>query len=139
MLCMGGVQSESVEPLMAVSGVRPRGSSRRPSAFSGLWISVAASAFARTAIQLALSWITFEVTGSLFMVGVVAAVRMAPLLAIGIPAGIVADWFDRRRLVVGVTVGSTAVALGVAALLASGLLMVPIILAVALALGVLDT
>lgn len=116
-----------------------RPTSRRPSNVTGLWISVAANSFARTAIQLALSWITLELTGSLFMVGVVAAVRMAPQIPLGIPAGVVADWFDRRRLVVGVTVASSVVALGVAALVASDRLILPIIMAVAISLGLLDT
>jgi MFS family permease len=111
----------------------------RPSAYAGLWISAAGSAFGRTAIQLALSWITLEVTGSLLMVGAVSAVRMAPQIPFGIPAGIVADWFDRRRLVAGVTVAGSAVALSAAALAASGRLVVPLIMAVAVALGLLDT
>jgi len=111
----------------------------RPSPFAGLWISVAASAFARSAIQLALSWITLEITGSLFLVGVVAAVRMAPQMPLGIPAGIVADWFDRRWLVVGVSAASAAVTLSVVALAASRLLIFPIILIAAVALGLLDT
>src|SRR5256885_1302081 len=97
-------------------GVRP--GLRRPSDFAGLWISVAASAFGRMAIQLALSWITLEMTGSVFMVGVVAAMRMAPQVPLGIPAGMVADWVNRKRLLVGISAVSSLVAFGISALAA---------------------
>ena len=123
----------------AATSVDARPRPRRPSAFAGLWVSAAAGSFARTAVQLALGWITLEATGSLFMVGVVAAVRMAPQIPLGIPAGIVADWFDRRRLVVAVAAASAVVTLGVSALAAAKLLILPIILAVALAVGLLDS
>lgn len=86
-----------------------------------------------------MSWITLEVTGSLFLVGVVAAVRMAPQIPFGIPAGIIADWINRRSLVVGVTTASAIVALVVATLAATGWLVFPVILTVAIALGLLDT
>ena len=44
--------------------------------FAGLWLSAAAGSFARLMVQLVLSWITLESTGSPFLVGVVLAVRM---------------------------------------------------------------
>src|SRR2546423_8028621 len=102
----------------AMPRVRP--GLRRPSDFAGLWISVAASAFGRMAIQLALSWITLEVTGSVFMVGVVAAMRMAPQVPLGIPAGMGVDWVQRKRLLVGISAPSSLVAFGISALAASG-------------------
>ena len=112
---------------------------RRPPPLAGLWVSAAANSFARTAIQLALGWITLQLTGSPFMVGAVSAVRMAPQVPLGIPAGMLADWFDRRTLVVAVTIASTVVALALAWLLGSSLLLLPIVLGAALAVGLLDT
>src|SRR5688572_25355046 len=106
---------------------------------AGLWVSAAANSFARTAIQLALGWITLQLTGSPFMVGAVSAVRMAPQVPLGIPAGMLADWLDRRTLVVTVTAASTAVALALAWLLGSGLLLLPVVLGAALVVGLLDT
>src|SRR5688572_26261589 len=106
---------------------------------AGLWVSAAANAFARTAVQLALGWITLQLTGSPFMVGAVSAVRMAPQVPLGIPAGMLADWLDRRALVVGVTVASTIVAIALAVLLGSGALILPLVFGAALALGLLDT
>jgi MFS family permease len=113
--------------------------SRRPTPIAGLWITVAAGGFARAAIQIALSWITFEATGSLLTVGVVVAVRYVPQMLLGIPIGIAADWFDRRRLVVGIMFASTATALVAAALAGASLLVVPVIVAIAVLLGILDT
>jgi MFS family permease len=116
---------------------------RRPPALAGLWVSAAANSFARTAIQLALGWITLQLTGSPFMVGAVSAVRMAPQVPLGIPAGMLADWVDRRRLMVGVTAAGAGVALLLALLLAaqlgSSVLVLPIVLGAALAVGLLDT
>jgi MFS family permease len=102
-------------------------------------VSVAATAFARVSVQLALGWLAFQVTGSAFLVGAISAVRMAPQIPLGIPAGMVADWLDRRTLVVCISIGSAAIALGVAGLAAMGLLSVPVILGAALAFGLLDT
>src|SRR5688572_27959996 len=77
------------------------------------------------------------------MVGAVSAVRMAPQVPLGIPAGMLADWVDRRRLMIGVTAASTGVAMLLALLLAvplgSGALLLPIVLGAALAVGLLDT
>ena len=111
----------------------------RPPALAGLWVSAAANSFARTAIQLALGWITLQLTGSPFMVGAVSAVRMAPQVPLGIPAGMLADWLDRRLLVVAVTAASAGVALVLAAVLGSGVLLLPVVLGAALAVGLLDT
>ena len=125
---MNAVQSAAVRPAL-----------RRPSPLVGLWLNAAANSFGRTVVQLALSWMALELTGSPFVVGVVAAARMAPQIPLGIPAGILADWVDRRKLVVGVTATGAVVALCVAALLNAGALTLPAIVAVAVAVGLLDT
>ena len=79
--------------------------------FPGLWISASSGAFARVTIQLAFSWITLEATGSPFWVGVIAATRMLPQLILGIPAGAMADWVDRRLMVMAVNAASVALLL----------------------------
>src|SRR3954465_4411060 len=70
------------------------------SGFAGLWVSASGGAFARGVTQLVFSWLTLEATGSPFMVGVVAAARMVPGMLLGIPAGVLADWADRRLLII---------------------------------------
>jgi MFS family permease len=106
--------------------------------FAGIWASASAGAFARIVTQVSLSWLALEATGSPFMVGFVLAARMAPQLVLGLPAGALADWFERRRLIVaigGLTVLAGLLAAGGAL---AGLLAFPALVAAALIFGGLD-
>jgi predicted MFS family arabinose efflux permease len=85
-----------------------------------------------------LSWLVLELTGSSFQVGVVLAARMVPLLLLGLAAGVLTDWLDRRKLLVGVNLVNAAVALALVGTAASGTLTFPVLLAAALVLGALD-
>ena len=107
--------------------------------FAALWVSASSASFARIVTQLALSWITLEATGSPFVVGVVTAARMVPQLVIGIPAGALADWLDRRLLVVASNGLSVVLLLALAVLSAGGLLTTPALVVVSVLYGVLDT
>jgi Major Facilitator Superfamily len=51
--------------------------------------------------QVILGWLALELTNSPLMVGVALALRMAPLLVIGLPAGVLADRGDRLVLLRG--------------------------------------
>ncbi len=107
--------------------------------FAGLWVSASSGSFGRIISQLVLSWITLEVTGSPFLVGVVGAARMAPQMVLGIPAGALADRIDRRLIMVvtnAATVALTLVLIGVAGM---GWLVTPVLIAVSVAYGTLDT
>ncbi len=46
-----------------------------------------------------LGWLTLELTDSPLMVGLALALRVAPLLFMGLPAGILAERTDRRQLI----------------------------------------
>ena len=107
--------------------------------FAGLWVSASAGSFARTTTQLAFAWLTLQATDSPFLVGVVAAARMAPQLVLGIPAGIVADYVDRRTLLVAANAGGALLLLGVLLAALAGALSLPAILATVALFGVLDT
>ncbi len=107
--------------------------------FAGLWVSASAGSFARTTTQLAFSWLTLQATDSPFLVGVVSAARMAPQLVLGIPAGIAADYVDRRTLLVAVNAAGTLVLLGALAAALAGGLTLPAIFAIVVLFGVLDT
>src|SRR4051794_23573645 len=87
---VGGVHGRSVANASIVRRVTLPAPFRIPG-FAGLWVSASSGSFARVVTQLALSWVTIEATGSPFLVGVVAAARMAPQLVLGIPAGALAD------------------------------------------------
>jgi MFS family permease len=51
--------------------------------------------------QVALGWLVLDLTNSPLLVGVALALRMAPLLVVGLPAGVLADRGDRLVLLRG--------------------------------------
>ena len=59
--------------------------------------------------QVVLGWLVLDLTNSPLLVGVALALRMAPLLLIGLPAGVLADRGDRIVLLRG---ANTTMALG---------------------------
>ena len=63
--------------------------------------------------QVVLGWLVLDLTNSPLMVGVALALRMAPLLVVGLPAGVLADRGDRLVLLRG---ANTAMALALTAL-----------------------
>ena len=111
----------------------------RVAGFPGLWVSASSGAFARVVTQLVLTWVTLEATDSPFMVGVVTAARMVPSFLLGIPAGALADWADRRRLVMVVSGGSVLVILALIPLVLLDLTTSVVLIAVSALLGTLDT
>ena len=58
-------------------------------------------------------WLILELTDSSFMVGVALALTFLPMVLLGLPAGALADLFDRRRLLRGLDAAlAVTVALG---------------------------
>jgi MFS family permease len=92
--------------------------------FRPLALSVLLHATGMLGEQVALGWLTLELTDSPLWVGVALGLRMAPLLVAGLPAGALADRSDRVRLLraanlamaAATTVLGALVALGAAAL-----------------------
>ena len=74
--------------------------------------------------QVLLGWLIFHMTDSSAMVGVMFAARSAPNLFVGLAAGSVADWLDRRTLMRASVGGMALIALAVAALLFANSLLV---------------
>jgi MFS family permease len=68
---------------------------------------------ALVAEQVVLGWLALELTDSPLLVGVALGVRMAPLLVVGLPAGVLADRTDRLTLL---RAANAAMALGLTAL-----------------------
>ena len=67
--------------------------------FRALGAVSALNAVGMLAGQVALGWFVLQRTDSVFMVGLVIAVRMLPNLFLGVPAGAIADIVDRRRMI----------------------------------------
>ena len=66
--------------------------------FRFLWLASICNSVGFVGEQVALGWLTLELTGSTFMVGVALALRMVPFFLLGVLAGAVADRVDRRFL-----------------------------------------
>ena len=83
--------------------------------FLRLWLSGSLAGVLRWLELLAISIFVLERTGSPFLVALLTFLRMAPLFLCGIPAGAIADRYDRRVLLI---IGLVVLALASAALAA---------------------
>lgn len=106
----------------------------RISRFRALWAASVVSNVGSFLQTVAASWLMLELTGSPLWVGLMAASSTLPLLFLALPAGALADLFDRRRILIvsQSLMGSAAVSMAVLAfvdavtpglLLALGLLL----------------
>ena len=89
-------------------------------AYRRLWASGLCMNIARWMDLVALGWLSFQLTGSPFMVGLAAFARAAPLMVIGPFAGIVADRVSRSRVLVVSQGTGVATAVALAAIFGSG-------------------
>jgi MFS family permease len=83
--------------------------------------------FSMSAMQInivARSWLAYDITGSAFMLGVVAAARSLPQLVLAPVGGVAADRFDKRRLLIGSQLTLTVLALVNAILVQMGIIEV---------------
>ncbi len=71
----------------------------RHAAFRGLW-STSAVYFIGNAMQtMAAAWLMVEMTGSSFLAALVQTAVFMPMFLLALPAGVLADTTDRRRLI----------------------------------------
>lgn len=106
--------------------------------FRLLWGGFVTSQVGDIVQMLAQAWLVVELTGSARSLGVLAAVQAAPRLALGLFAGVLVDRVDRRRLLVATQSLAAAQCAAFLALHLTHRLTYPTLLALALALGVLD-
>lgn len=88
--------------------------------------------------MVALSWVVLQLGNSTFLLGVLGFVQLIPVLALGIPAGVLADRVDRRRFLLWVQGAATVLAIVLAGLQYAGLATVPVLLFLATANGVVN-
>jgi MFS family permease len=98
----------------ARAGGRQADALLRDPAFLRVWLSGGVAGVLRWLEMLAIGVYVLETTGSPFLVALMTVLRMAPMALFGIPAGALADRYDRKRLLI---IGLVALA-GVAAILA---------------------
>ncbi len=86
--------------------------------------------------NLAAALLVYRLTHSAFLLGVLNFCNFIPILVLAPWAGAVADRFDRRRVVIGSQLVSTALSASLAALAWAGLAQVWVVILCALGLGV---
>jgi MFS family permease len=89
--------------------------------------------------QVAIAWITLELTSSPLGVAATLAARLAPSLILGIPLGSLADRVDRRRLLIWADVAGALASGFVAVLAVGGGLDFLLILSLSFVIGCIDT
>ena len=69
---------------------------------------------------VALNWAVYELTGSALYLGLINACRMVPAFLLSVPAGVLADRIDRRKLLILLHAGIVPLTVCVGYLLAAG-------------------
>lgn len=107
--------------------------------FTLLWTGTAISALGSTTSLITYPLLILAVTGSPGLVGLTMAVSMVVRLAVGLPAGVLVDWVDKRRLLLGCDLGRLIAQAGIAAGVLDGRLGLGWIMAAAAIEGCLST
>lgn len=104
----------------------------RNRSFRLLWIATLLSSTARWADVVVIGWLTLVLTDSAFMVGIVAACKMAGYIAAPF-MGVIADRMDRRMLLIVASAVNLAVSATMLVLFAMGWLLLWHLIVLALA------
>lgn len=104
--------------------------------FRYLWFGQVGAATAMHADMLARSWLTWELTGSSLAVATVNVARAVPMLAFGLFGGVVADRFDRRRVLMAIQAWSLVLQAAMAVVVLTGVVQMWHIYTLAFLLGI---
>ena len=91
----------------------------RQPAFRGLWLCGGVFFVGSGMQTMAAAWLMVELTGSSFLAALVQTAVFLPMFLLALPAGVLADTTDRRRLISGALIAQMA-ACGLLALLVLG-------------------
>ncbi|WBB81400.1 MFS transporter [Micromonospora sp. WMMD882] len=108
----------------------------RLTAFRGLWLAVLASNVGTWMQTVGAQWLLVDQPGAATLVALVQTAGMLPVLLLALPAGALADTFDRRRLLIAVQVFLAAVGLLLTVLTAVGRMPPALLLTLTFAIGV---
>ena len=84
---------------MASSALPQADSLIKHPAFVQFWFARIASSFGFQMLSVAVGWQIYEVTGRAFDLGLIGLVQFVPSFLLALPAGHMADQFERRRIV----------------------------------------
>lgn len=73
----------------------------RQPAFRALWLSGGIYFLGNAMHTMAVSWLMVQITRSSFLVALVQTAAFLPMFLLSLPAGVLADTADRRRLILG--------------------------------------
>jgi len=117
----GGASVEVAGPGVArrrgPAGLVPFASSGYRFLFAGTTLTMAGY-FAQVVAQ---GWLIYDLTGSPTWLGIVSFANGIPMLLLALPAGVIVDRFDRRRMLVLAQACTAAVAFVLTSLIATGL------------------
>ena len=85
-------------------------------AFRMIWVANLVSALGSMIQSIAAAWLMTDLTDSHLLVALVQASIVIPVLFIGVFAGVLADNYDRRKVMLGANLGMAAVSAVLAAL-----------------------
>jgi MFS family permease len=103
--------------------------------FRYLWASSFGFGLVGFTQRFAFVWLILDVGGGAGGAGLVTFVMGLPTIFLSLPAGVLADRMDRRRLMIGSQIGVIVFSALVAVLLAAHMLTVPLVMVLALCLG----
>ena len=85
--------------------------------FRYLWLGQLGQAGSMWAEQVARTWLTWQMTGSATAIGLVNVFRAIPLITIGLLGGVVADRFDKRKILIIIQIWSLGIYVAMAVLI----------------------
>lgn len=92
----------------------------RTNPFRRLWAAQLVSNIGTWMQTVGAQWLVVTLSGSATLVGLVQTASTLPAVLLAVPAGVISDLVDRRRLLMSVQLGMAFVAAGLAALTAAG-------------------
>ncbi len=103
--------------------------------FRIFWLGQLVSVTGTWMQTVAQGWLILTLTGSPFILGLAAAVRSLPVLFLVVPAGIVADRFDKRKIVIATSVVAALASSLLGVLAVANIIDVTTVLIIAFVLG----
>src|SRR5688572_2687999 len=124
--------------IASVARLETFASLRKHSNFRHYWIGALISNIGTWTQTVAQGWLVYQLTGSAAMLGWLGFAQSAPFLLFALYGGVLADRFERRRLMIWTQSGMMLVAFVLAFLTLTGLATVWHVLVLVLANGVVN-
>jgi MFS family permease len=107
----------------------------RVGAYRALWIALLISNIGTWMQTVGAQWLLLDAPNAVTLVALVQTASMLPILILALPAGVLADTLDRRRLLIGVQVFQVAVSVILASLTIAGQMGPALLLTLTFTLG----